>query len=121
MVIFNGEELAEYPADKRVLFWQTLLETFEILHMPVETPNGVDHFWGTRQTTSAELKYEEIRRLNLYNHTSYKKRIKLGMVKNIVLTKVLDAINCQVQSLPNEIEIEMLPEGSVALDFGVYH
>jgi hypothetical protein len=33
---------------------------------------------------------------------------------------VVDEINVNVQTFPNEVDIELLPEGSVILDFGVF-
>ncbi len=67
-----------------------------------------------------ELKFEEIRRLSLYNPTSYRKKIKMNLSRNFVVYKVIDEINVIVQTFPNELEIELSPEGSVIVDFGVF-
>ena len=81
---------------------------------------GLDFYWRTRPSSTNELKFEEVRRLSLYNPTSYRKKIKMNLTKNFVVYKVLDEINVIVQTYPNEIEIELSPEGSVIVDFGVF-
>lgn len=118
LILFEGDKL---PREIEIVgeFWDKILSTFSLYHIPIEA-DGIDYFWRTRPSRTNELKFEEVRRLSLYNPTSYKKKIKLKFAKNFVVYKVLDEINTVVQSYPQELDIELLPDGSVVIDFGVF-
>ncbi len=120
LIIFDGEELMKKTPNIHAEFWKKILETFSLVHVPLINAEGIDYYWRTRSAQSNELKFEEIRRLSLYNPTSYRKKIKMNLMKNFVVYKVLDEINVSVHTSPNEVEIELAPEGSVVLDFGVF-
>lgn len=120
LVLIEGEGFKEMDKNDYVNFWQKLVETFSLVHVPIQNVDGIDFYWRTRPSSANELKFEEVRRLSLYNPTSYRKKIKMSLTKNFVVYKVLDEINVIVQTYPNEIEIELSPEGSVIVDFGVF-
>lgn len=120
LIIMDGDQFKDMtPADYEE-FWKKLVDTFSILHIPIQNVEGIDYYWRTRPSSTNELKFEEVRRLSLYNPTSYRKKIKMNLSKNFVVYKVLDEINVIVQTFPNELEIELSPEGSVIVDFGVF-
>ncbi|MCK6594465.1 MAG: hypothetical protein L6Q33_04635 [Bacteriovoracaceae bacterium] len=118
LIIFDGEKLPREP-ETLTSFWDKMISTFSLYHIPVNA-EGIDYFWRTRASRANELKFEEVRRLSLYNPTSYKKKVKLKFTKNFVVYKVLDEINASVQSMPQELDVELLPDGSVVIDFGVF-
>ncbi|MBY0415694.1 MAG: hypothetical protein K2Q18_16085, partial [Bdellovibrionales bacterium] len=120
LVIIEGEGFKELSPEEYQNFWKTLVDTFSLVHVPIQNSSGIDFYWRTRPSSTNELKFEEVRRLSLYNPTSYRKKIKMNLTKNFVVYKVLDEINVIVQTYPNEIEIELSPEGSVIVDFGVF-
>ena len=120
LVLIEGEGFKELSKHEYFDFWKTLVETFSLVHVPIQNVEGLDFYWRTRPSSTNELKFEEVRRLSLYNPTSYRKKIKMNLTKNFVVYKVLDEINVIVQTFPNEIEIELSPEGSVIVDFGVF-
>lgn len=120
LILVDGDQFGEMSQSEYEEFWVKIVETFSILHIPIQNVDGLDYYWRTRPSTSNELKFEEVRRLSLYNPTSYRKKIKMSLGKNFVVYKVLDEINVTVQTFPNEIEIEISPEGSVIVDFGVF-
>ncbi len=120
LLIIDGDQFSEMSAEDYIEFWQKLVETFSILHLPISNADGVDYYWRTRPSSTNELKFEEVRRLSLYNPTSYRKKIKMNLSKNFVVYKVVDEINVLVQTYPNELEIELSPDGSVIVDFGVF-
>jgi hypothetical protein len=120
LVLIEGEGFKELSKEEYLDFWKTLVETFSLIHVPIHNVDGLDFYWRTRPSSTNELKFEEVRRLSLYNPTSYRKKIKMNLTKNFVVYKVLDEINVIVQTYPNEIEIELSPEGSVIVDFGVF-
>ena len=120
LVLFDGDQFGELTPDEYVEFWKKIVETFSVLNIPIQNVEGVDYYWRTRPSSTNELKFEEVRRLSLYNPTSYRKKIKMNLSKNFVVYKVLDEINVIVQTFPNELDIELSPEGSVIVDFGVF-
>ena len=120
LVLIEGEGFQDLTKHEYFDFWKTLVQTFSLVHVPIQNVEGLDYYWRTRPSASNELKFEEVRRLSLYNPTSYRKKIKMSLTKNFVVYKVLDEINVIVQTFPNEIEVELSPEGSVIVDFGVF-
>ena len=120
LMIFNGDDFTKLGEKELGNFWQQVLKTFELKHMMIPLIEGVDFFWKTRSSNTNELKFEEIRRLSIYNTTSYKKKFSLRQVKNFVLTKIIDQQNSHVITGPGEINLELLPSGSVSLDFGIF-
>jgi len=120
LVIYNGDEFAEKQADKINNFWQKIISTFDIQHLQIEGPDGIELFWRSRAGLYNEVNFEEVRRLSLYNPTSYKRKIKIGLNKNFALMKVLDEIHVKTNIQNSELFIEILPEGSLSIDFGVY-
>lgn len=120
LVLVEGEGFKEMGHDDYFNFWKTLVETFSLIHVPIHNVDGIDFYWRTRPSSTNELKFEEVRRLSLYNPTSYRKKVRMSLSKNFVVYKVIDEINVIVQTYPSEIEIELSPEGSVIVDFGVF-
>jgi hypothetical protein len=120
LILVDGDQFGDLTPIEFEEFWKNIVETFSILHIPIQNVEGIDYYWRTRPSSVNELKFEEVRRLSLYNPTSYRKKIKMNLSKNFVVYKVLDEINVTVQTFPNELEIELSPEGSVIVDFGVF-
>ncbi|OUR96358.1 hypothetical protein A9Q84_08360 [Halobacteriovorax marinus] len=120
LVVFNGEKLSTRSSNDRYNFWLKLIGTFEIQHIIVEASDQLEYFWRTRNSSTNELNYEEVRRVSVYNPTSYKKKFRLKFAKNFALLKIIDEINCNVTSQPHEVTGELLPDGSVSVDFGVF-
>ncbi len=120
LILIDGDQFCEMSPTDYEEFWKKIVETFSILHIPIQNVEGIDYYWRTRPSSTNELKFEEVRRLSLYNPTSYRKKIKMNLLKNFVVYKVVDEINVLVQTFPNEVEVELSPEGSVIIDFGVF-
>ncbi len=120
LVLIDGDQFQEMDSSEYEDFWKNIVETFSLVHVPIQNVEGIDYYWRTRPSSANELKFEEIRRLSLYNPTSYRKKIRMNLNKNFVVYKVLDEINVIVQTYPNELEVELSPEGSVIIDFGVF-
>lgn len=120
LVIFNGEKLLKRNVQDRVNFWSKLVGTFEIQHIDVEVGESLECFWRTRSSSASELNYEEVRRFSIYNPTSYKKKFKLKFEKNFALLKIIDEVNVSVTTAQHEVTGDLLPDGSVSVDFGVF-
>lgn len=117
---FDGDKLNECSDEQKNDFWEKVVAAFNLIHSVMKGSEGVDYYWRTRSSTSNELKFEEVRRLSLYNPTSYRKKVQFKLSKNFVVYKIIDEINVIVQTFPNEVAVELMPEGSVILDFGVF-
>lgn len=120
MVLIDGQKLNQLEESKLLAFWQRLLETFGLKILSLEGPEGVLHYWRTRAAHGGELNFEEVRRLSLYNPSSYKRKLTIQLPKTMALMKVIDSFHVEVQPRPSHIEVQMLPEGSVSLDFGLF-
>lgn len=120
LVVFNGYKLGELNADKKIDFWSKVFSTFDIVKLPIHIDSDVNYVWRTRMSTPSELSYQEVRRLGLYNSTEDKKRIVIPHQKNFALKKIIDELEASVTTKNSEIEVTLMPGGSVSLDFGVF-
>ena len=105
---------------EKLKFWHKIIQTFDLVHLSIPKIEGGHFLWRTREASHLELNYEEVRRLSLYNPTSYKKKLKIELPKNFALMKVVDENFVQIQNQTHHLELEFLPEGSLSLDFGVF-
>ena len=119
-IIYDHGPLLEFNSLQKVGFWNSIVNFLNIKHLKFEAPDDVFYFWRSRLSNTYELNYEEIRRLSLYNPTSYKKKVQINSSSNFAYLKSLDQIRCDIKSSPLGIDIELLPGGSVSLDYGYY-
>lgn len=120
IVTYHSDKLFDAPVIKKLNFWETLTAYLKIKHLSVQTDDQVFFFWNSRASNPYELDYEEIRRVSLYNTTSYKKKAHIVSAKNFAFLKTVDQKNVEVKSTPIGIDVQLLPGGSVSLDFGYY-
>ena len=120
LVIFEGDKLADLSDSDCEHFWSRLFSTFKINHLSLPYEEGIYFTWRVRAATHNELNYEEIRRMGVYNPTSYKKKIRFAFPHHFNLVKIVDETNVKIKTHPHEVELELLPEGSVSFDFGVF-
>lgn len=120
LVVFEGENLEKLEPAKKMAFWSKLISTFDLRNVQLESPAEAVHFWQTRAASNRELNYEEIRRISLFNPTSYKKKYTLKLPKTFAFLKVVDPHHAQVDPSPHQLEISLLPDGCVSIDFGVF-
>ena len=119
-IIFNGNELERNSQNQLLFFWERILNIFDCKHPKFKGAEELLFFWKYRETHSLDLNFEEIRRLSVYNPTSYKKKMKVYLEKNFSLIKLLDQGGVQVSTQPYQIEIKLSPGGFLSLDLGVY-
>ena len=119
-IILNGNELEENSQNQLLFFWERVLNIFDCKHPKFKGADDLLFFWKYRETNSMDLNFEEIRRLSVYNPTSYKKKVKVCLEKSFSLIKLLDQGGVQVSTQPYQIEIKLSPGGFLSLDLGVY-
>jgi hypothetical protein len=119
MIILEGAELKQMGRDKTNEFWQKLVATIYNRTIKVDANQGVLQYWRSRPSTGIELKFEEVRRLSLFNPTSYKKKFSVLNPKWAYLSKIIDQEHCELDHRQHEIHGTLSPGGHISLDFGI--
>ena len=70
-IFFDGTLLKANESSSK--YWTQIFKFFKLIHPKVIFSEGVFHHWKLRKTKPEELAYLDVRRLSLYNPTSYKK------------------------------------------------
>lgn len=120
MVMLDSSAIYDLNTQKKVNFFQKLISFLNIKHLDIEADNDIVVFWKKRHANPMELDYEEIRRVSLYNPSSYKRKVRIVTNRNFALLKVLGEKHVKVGTSPIGIDLEMLPSGSVSFDFGYF-
>ena len=118
LILFIGETLKE--SNEKDKFWRHILNYLNLNHPKVHSDEDVYSLWRIRSTANHELSYLDVRRINLYNPTSYKKVVKIETLKKFAFMKVIDPSNASARTVAEGVEVELLPNGKLALDFGHY-
>lgn len=120
LILFDGRKLQDAPISKINSFWEKVIDYMGFKHLELQNEEGIFYHWKTRQASSLELDYGEIRRLSIYNPTSYKKKVRLFSNKNFALLKVVDSERSDINSTPVGLDLKLQPGGSLSLDFGYF-
>ncbi len=118
LVLFDGSRLIENP--NREKFWSHLFKFLHLVQPEMQMDEDVFSMWRIRATSPHELTYLDIRRVNIYNPTSYKKNVMIKTHKQFAFMKMIDPIRANAKSTPDGVDVELLPNGKIALDFGHY-
>jgi len=121
MTIIDGQALKKFNAKTRNSFWHKIINTFTIKSIQLNsTDHDLNYAWFTRGTRPGELGYEEVRRVHIYNATSYVKKVEISVSTYFSLLKVVNKVNAVLETKPKNIKITMQPQGKLLLDFGVF-
>lgn len=120
LITYDSHKLKETSLIKRSGFWDAMIGYLNLKHLKVKAEDGIHYFWKVRSSNTYELNYEEIRRVNFYNPTSYKKKAHVHTSSNFAFVKIIDQYNSQVNSTPLGIDMELKPGAFVTLDFGYF-
>lgn len=120
LFVYDGATLSTQTKADQTLFWQHLMNYLELKHLMPEIEEGIVWCWKVRATSHEDLNYQEIRRIYLYNPTSYRKTMLIPAQKSFAFLRQLDPMSAKVKSTPHGIEVELLPQGAVNLDFGKF-
>ena len=119
MIVFDGANLAG-SVEKQEKFWDKIFKILNIKQLSFELPENVFSFCAIRNTASHELNFLDVRRVSLYNPTSYKKQVSIHTNKAFAFMKAYDSSKAQTLSQGDSVLVELLPNGHVSLDFGHY-
>ncbi len=117
LILYDGLKLSPDFFQK---FWTKLFDILNAIQLQVKSSENVIGMWRIRKSSHYELNYLDVRRLNLYNPTSYKKIISVPLFSGFAFMKVVDPNYASAKSLNQIVEVELLPNGFLALDFGHY-
>ncbi len=115
---FEGKRLDDHG--ERAKFWENLFVYLNLTQPEVVADNDVFSLWRIRATSASDLNYIDVRRVNVYNPTSYKKRVLIHTKKHFAFMKMIDPQRAEARTTSQGVEIELLPFGKIALDFGHY-
>lgn len=116
LVLFDGQKLIDHTSREK--FWDHIFRYFSLSQPEIQMDGDVFTMWRIRATTPHELSYLDVRRVNIYNPTSYKKNIFIKTHKNFAFMRMIDPTRAQAKSSPEGVDVELLPSGKIALDFG---
>ena len=117
-ITYDGAKLKN--AGQANQFWQNLFGFFKLVNPEVKADKEVFSMWRIRAATAHELSYLDVRRVNLYNPTSYKKHVVIHTQNRFAFMKMIDPAKASAKSVSHGVEVELLPQGRIALDFGHY-
>lgn len=120
IISYDGEKLSNAADSKKRDFWTQIIKYVGINHLEVKADEGVEYIWNYRSSNSYELSYEEVRRVSLYNPTSYKRFVQVKASHNFAFVRSIDEVNASFKSTPHGIEVSLMPGGSVSLDYGYF-
>lgn len=118
--LFKKSELLNLSKSKKEEFWNKVFLVLNIRHPVVKSDEYIYYLWQRRFSSSHELQFEEVRRLNIFNPSNYKRKIKVLAHQNFAFLKTIDERLSHTKSSEKSIEIELKPGGSLSLDFGLY-
>ncbi len=121
LFIFDSSELNELKNsdEKKEQFWNKVFTSINYPYPTLSLEDGIHFIWFERAVTGGDLSFEKMKRLSLFNPTSYKKKIKIKYPSQYVFQKFVDEKSVSVSNSTHEVEVNLLPKGSVSLDFGV--
>jgi hypothetical protein len=118
LILFEGDKLIDNPS--RDKFWLHIFRYLSLVQPEMLMDEDVFSMWRIRATTPHELSYLDVRRVNIYNPTSYKKLITIKTHKHFAFMKMIDPTRAVAKSTTEGVDVELLPNGKIALDFGHY-
>lgn len=118
LILFEGDNLLNKPDKEK--FWQHIFRYLNLVQPEMQMDHDVFSMWRIRATTPHELSYLDVRRVNIYNPTSYKKVVSIKTNKHFAFMKMIDPTRASAKSTPEGVDVELLPNGKIALDFGHY-
>jgi hypothetical protein len=118
LLTFEGKFLTR--PEQQESFWKHIFKFMKMDHPLLASDDDVFNLWRIRSTSSQELNYIDVRRVNLYNPTSYKKNVKIQNQKRFAFLRMIDPQKASVKTSSEGVDIELLPHGKIALDFGHY-
>jgi len=81
LVLFDGQKLIDHSSREK--FWDHIFKYFNLSQPEIQMDDDVFTMWRIRATTPHELSYLDVRRVNIYNPTSYKKIVSIKTIRTL--------------------------------------
>lgn len=114
LILYDG---SKFEKERRLHFWDKLFDILNITQIKLNSTESLVGIWRIRAAGDFDLNYIDIRRLNLYNPTSYKKSLIIPNQNGFAFLKIIDPSAATAKSGTNGIDVEILPNGKIGLDF----
>ena len=118
LITFEGDKLRRSSDQEN--FWRHIFKYLNLTRPELKMDEDVFSLWRIRASNPHELSYLDVRRVNFYNPTSYKKQVVIRTHKHFAFMKMIDPVKAEAKSTPEGVVVELLPNGKIALDFGHY-
>ncbi len=120
LICYDGQSVKEADESKKYDFWDRIIRTFELPNIQIKEDKNLVYYWKSRPNFGAELDYQIISRLSLFNPTNYRSKFKAVFPKNFALGKVFNQDGVDLKSGHQEVMMNFEPGGSITLEFGVF-
>lgn len=120
ILIFDGAKLEGLSLKQWLVFWEKALSLFEKHHLSLSEDGDLVFSWKKRAPNSRELNFEQVRKLVVFNPTSYKKKMEIKEHKNFKLLRFDEIENSNVKSIFGNVEIILKPNGIASVEFGFF-
>ncbi len=119
IIFFNSNLLLDTPFLKRIAFWEKIEELMSFRILTIRSEDKVFTSWQRRCPTLLERDLSEVRRLNVFNLSSYKKKITISMLPSYNFYREVEKKYAEVNIGSINLEIVLWPKGKASIEFGV--
>jgi hypothetical protein len=119
IISYDSQSTLLLSDENKNMFWDSLFKLVRLLHLKILKDDGIREFWKRRMPSHHESQFLEIRRLELYNPTSYRKKVLIPHMKNFHQLKISEKLNCEIHNSPEGINIQLYPNALLVQDFGI--
>ncbi|MCB9092297.1 MAG: hypothetical protein H6620_07020 [Halobacteriovoraceae bacterium] len=120
LVTYEGNTFDNETPKSKKTFWKKILNYLDVNPLKVKTSPKVKWLVYRRYASSFELKYQEIRRVFVFNSSHTKEKVFVANTQHSVFIKYLNPENAEVVSSTSGLSVELKPGGSIILDFGYF-
>lgn len=120
LILINGSELKSLSLKQSINFWDKTLNLLKKPHLTHSGDKDLFFVWKKRAPNTNELNFEEVRKILVYNPTSYKKKLVIEEHAQFKLLRFTEQRNSKVKSVFGNVEMVIQPDGIASADFGFF-
>ncbi len=119
IIAINNKVIKSLDKKRQLLYWKNIFSLSGVYPSEIMKDFGISNVSMTREVSPFELSYNEVRRHYFYNFSNKSRKFHIPSSKNLVFVKYLESKECELQSTPIGIDVEMKSGGSIILDYGL--
>lgn len=121
LIVFSGNDISRHSNVKKISFWENLFNYLSIKRLDIKPEEDIFYHIKFRGPIAGEYDYQELRKIQIWNSSSYKKSVKIKFDSSLFsFRKAHNHQNTEIKEKSDSIEISFLPKGKVTLDFGLF-